>query len=49
MRFVTVYNTVVWLSVYSLKFYEINSNTSEYQRRRAFIIIIKEAGLKSVQ
>ena len=25
------------------------SNTSEYQRRRAFILIIKEAGRKSVQ
>ena len=34
---------------FPLKFYEIKSNTSEYQMRRAFIIIIKEAGRKSVQ
>ena len=36
-------------TVFPLKFYEIKSNRSEYQRSRAFIIIIKEAGRKSVQ
>ena len=33
---------------FPLKFYKIKSNTSKYQRRRAFMIIIKEAGQKSV-
>ena len=32
-----------------MKFYEIKSYRSEYQRRRAFIIIIKKVGRKSVQ
>ena len=42
-------NIVVWHSVFPLKFYEIKYNTSAYQRRRAFVMIIKEAGRKPVQ